>query len=897
MANFNGTSAPETAQPDENDASSRENLLHKNIITMIGQTISHYKIIEKLGSGGMGVVYQAEDTKLKRLVAIKFLPRQIAASEEERERFKIEAQAAAALNHPNIATIHAIEEVDDEMFIVMEYIEGRELKQLLIDNCQLTIDNCLFCAMQIAEGLKAAHAKGITHRDIKSSNIMVTESGQVKIMDFGLAKIGGGVHLTKSGTTLGTAAYMSPEQARGNPVDHRTDAWSFGVVLFEMLTGRLPFRGEYEQAMMYSIVNEEPDPVSQLRADVPPELEAFIYKALAKDANERYQHVDEMLMDLKTTQKAQESGSPSPTKARSRSRKKVRSVLAQKLPFLIGGVVVLAVLVAAVFLMLKTTESDTTGKKSIAVLPFENLSGKQEEEYLSDGITEDVLAQISKIADLRVMSRATSRQYKDTKKNPQEIGAELQVANLLMGTVRRSGDELRIGCELIEAATGSQLWANTFNRKVENVFAIQSEVALEIAQILNARLSEKEVEAIEQRPTANMEAYDYYLQGNNHRARWDHKDETELAIKMYEKAIELDSSFAIAYAALARARIWLRWNWYQEEQVPKAKEAVDKALLLAPDAPETNVALGSYFYYGCWDYENALKHYTIAQRQRPRDPEIIMNIANIRSRQGRWEEAIAGKEKAMDLDPRNYGVIADLAETYARVRRFEQAERLFDRALSLALPSHYMIQFGSSLHIRRNGDIQKARQTLQEGAIVLDPKWLKGLYAFDAFQTGTFTLDLYERHYEPTLSEVIDPDKLGYYLRKAWVNYFMRRTTQAKAYADSLRQLVLTWDFVNPDFSYVLPLSYAFQGGKEDAMREGKKALERLPISKDAYSGADLMLNITKVYVVAGEHEKAIDHLGYLLSVPSAVTVPLLKIDPVWDPLREHPRFKKLIKD
>ncbi|RIK73809.1 hypothetical protein DCC62_16585 [candidate division KSB1 bacterium] len=309
MTTFNGTSAPKTAQPDENDASSRESLLQKNIMTMIGKTISHYKILAKLGEGGMGIVYKAEDTKLDRFVAIKFLPHHIAANNDERQRFKVEAKAAAALNHPNIATIHAIEEADGEMFIVMEFIEGQELRKLLIDNDQLSIDNCLSYAIQIAEGLKAAHAKGIIHRDIKSGNLMVTESGQVKIMDFGLAKIGGGVHLTKSGTTLGTAAYMSPEQARGAPVDHRTDIWSFGVVLYEMLAGRLPFRGEYEQAMMYSIVNEEPDPVSKVRADVPPELEALIHKALTKDANERYQHADEMLVDLKTIQKAHESGS------------------------------------------------------------------------------------------------------------------------------------------------------------------------------------------------------------------------------------------------------------------------------------------------------------------------------------------------------------------------------------------------------------------------------------------------------------------------------------------------------------------------------------------------------------------------------------------------------------
>ena len=256
---------------------------------MTGKTILHYRIIEEIGRGGMGVVYKAEDTNLKRLVAIKFLPPQVAANEEERERFKIEAQAAASLNHPNIATIHAIEEVDDEMFIVMEFVEGKELRQLIIDNSQLPIDNCLSYATQIAEGLKAAHAKGIIHRDIKSSNIMITESGQVKIMDFGLAQIAGRAQLTKDYSMLGTAAYMSPEQARGEAVDQRTDIWSFGVVLYEMLTGQMPFRGEYEQAVIYSILNQEPPPLTELRKDVPDKLTQISATALAKDQAARYQ--------------------------------------------------------------------------------------------------------------------------------------------------------------------------------------------------------------------------------------------------------------------------------------------------------------------------------------------------------------------------------------------------------------------------------------------------------------------------------------------------------------------------------------------------------------------------------------------------------------------------------
>jgi len=364
---------------------------------MIGQTISHYKIIEKLGGGGMGVVYKAEDTKLKRLVAIKFLPRQIAASEEERERFKTEAQAAAALNHPNITTIYAIEEVDDEMFIVMEYIAGRELREIIniplnppskgdLTHSPLeggqggvrSINSILNYATQIAEGLRAAHAKGITHRDIKSSNIMVTESGQVKIMDFGLAKIGGSVHLTKAGTTLGTAAYMSPEQARGEPVDHRTDIWSFGVVLYEMLTGQLPFRGEYEQAVIYSILNENPQPISAAsgRAAVPTRVEQIINKALAKSRDDRYQHPDEILKDLRSLEKELEAGFSQTQPARLPSRKKNSFAL-------YGGIAVLAVtmIVGGMYLWRWVNTSKIESAKHLQVVLRQATFSEGIEEY------------------------------------------------------------------------------------------------------------------------------------------------------------------------------------------------------------------------------------------------------------------------------------------------------------------------------------------------------------------------------------------------------------------------------------------------------------------------------------------------------------------------------------
>jgi len=379
---------------------------------MIGKTISHYKILEKLGEGGMGVVYKAEDTKLERTVAIKFLPRHISANSEERERFKIEAQAAAALNHPNIAHIYAIEETDDEIFIVMEFIDGIELKDKIISG-SIAIDETLNIATQIAEGLEAAHKKGIIHRDIKSSNIMITEDGKVKIMDFGLAKIKGGTELTKIGSTVGTAAYMSPEQAKGGSIDHRTDIWSFGVVLYEMLTGELPFAGEYDAAIIYNLLNEEPVPIQNNRPETPQRVQVLISELLEKDKDKRLSSFNEVIKRI--------------------NRQPIRN-------------------------------SENQQEKSIAVLYFENMSPDKENEYFCAGITEDIIIDLSKIHELKVIPRTDVFPFRTGEANSRKVGEILGVTHILEGSVRKAGQKIRVTAQLIDIQTGFQIWADRYDR-------------------------------------------------------------------------------------------------------------------------------------------------------------------------------------------------------------------------------------------------------------------------------------------------------------------------------------------------------------------------------------------------------------------------------------------------
>ncbi len=466
---------------------------------MVGKTILHYKILEKIGEGGMGVVYKAEDTKLERTVAIKFLPRQIAFNSEERERFKIEAKAAAALNHPNIATIYNIEEVDGDTFIVMEYIKGKELRELTTEDEKLSIEDVTNYATQIAEGLKAAHEEDVTHRDIKSANIMITEKGQVKIMDFGLAKVRGGAQVTKVGTILGTAAYMSPEQARGEEADHRSDIWSFGVVLYEMLTGELPFAGDYEQAVAYAILNEEPEPVSVLRSETPEGLQQVVDKALQKEGSARYEIMAALLQDLHQP----------PT-------------VAIKPPDI---------------------------QKSIVVLPFENMSADPDNEYFSDGLTEEIITDLSQVEALRVISRASAMQLKGTEKDIKAISRELQVQYVLAGSVRKAGNKIRITSQLIDPMSDAHLWAEKYSGTLEDVFDIQEKVSRSIVDALKLKLKPEEQEKIAERPIPNVQAFECYLRARPEMLRFT-EGGLKRALRHLENGVDLIGENALLTASI-----------------------------------------------------------------------------------------------------------------------------------------------------------------------------------------------------------------------------------------------------------------------------------------------------------------------------------------------------------
>jgi len=683
---------------------------------MIGKTIQHYKIAEKLGQGGMGVVYKAEDTKLKRDVAIKFLPRQISANEEERARFKIEAQAAAALNHPNIATIHAIEEVDDERFIVMEYIEGQELKNLAkVENLRKVLDY----ATQIASGLLAAHAKGVIHRDIKSANIMVTEEGQVKIMDFGLAKIRGSAQFTKVGTTLGTAAYMSPEQAQGAEIDHRSDIWSLGVVLYEMLSGQLPFKGDYEQAVIYSILNEDAADLAEIRSDVPEQLSVIVQKCLQKDAGERYQDIGDIIADFNllqhpaTTTPLATVVHPPAAKPAFRNRKTGYA----------AGIVLFVFLAAFWFLTERSSQTrpgvEALNDKSIAVMYFENRSSEANlEKILVDMLTTN----LARHEDLKVVS---SQRLFDILKNmgkldvpvidqsvATEVARKAQVKTMLLGSINQIGSRFRINSQLVDVPTGNIIGAEQVaGEKVDDVFEMVDQLTERISRKLQVAGSPAgQPLRITDVTTASFDAYKYYQMAVEDEWLWRFSS----AAENYRKATELDSTFAMAHLRQAVATgLFLVTDPLADvsgfaHSIRLAERHATKA---SPREQLFIEALSAFLRRDFQKSESLFAKYT---ERHPDDKEGWYWLAALLVNRG-----VAASDKALELDPAWANAYNMLAFAYSWNGHHEQAISAVKKYISLQpdVSNTYDSAFEVYVQAGRFDDAEEiCRQALQRNS-------------------------------------------------------------------------------------------------------------------------------------------------------------------------------------
>ncbi|MBI3005652.1 MAG: protein kinase [Ignavibacteriales bacterium] len=636
---------------------------------MIGQTISHYKILEKLGEGGMGVVYKAQDLKLDRLVALKFLPPHLATDEKDKQRFIQEAKAASSLDHPNICNVHEVDETPDgQLFIVMAMYDGESLSKK-IGKSPLKIEEALDIAAQVAEGLQAAHEKGITHRDIKSSNIIVTEKDRAIIMDFGLARSVGTSKLTKTGSTLGTVPYMSPEQARGEKVDHRSDIWSLGVVIYEMVTGQLPFRSQYNEAIVYSILNENPQPLTALRSGIPLEMERIVHKCLEKNPSGRYQHADELMVDLRKL-KSQIGKAIVPLKP---------FLLLRSKSFMYAGVVMALALVVLLALPLFRGKEETI--QSIAVLPFENLSGDATQEYFVDGMTDALIADLGKISALRVISRTSVMQYKKEKKPLAQIAKELNVDAVVEGSLLRSGNQVQVRARLLSAPSERQLWSQTFNRDVRETIQLQNALTSAIVEEIKPQLRTQEQVTVGRKRSVVPAAYEEYLRGTYSL----NTGEFERGMQSLEKSIQLDPNFAGAYADLALSQYLMAFFGFSppNETFSKVKELALKASGLDETLPEAHGAIALIKLNYEWDWAGAEQEFKRALDLNPSHSDIRHDYAHYLMAMGRNNEALEESRRAVEIDPFTPILTACLGWHYMSAQQYEKAITQLHEGLKL----------------------------------------------------------------------------------------------------------------------------------------------------------------------------------------------------------------------
>ena len=872
----------------------------------------------------MGVVYKARDTKLDRDVALKFLPQHLTSSEEDRQRFIREAKAAAALNHPNICTIHSVEEYDSKQFIAMEYIDGQTLQNKL-DTRSLTLKTAVEYAVQIADALSEAHEIGIIHRDIKPGNIMVDSKDRIKVMDFGLARMNSADDLTKSGTTVGTLGYMSPEQIRNETIDHRSDIFSFGVVLYEILAGRRPFRGEHQAATLYSIANEDPPSLKEVKPDIPQKLSDIVEKLLQKEPVRRYKSTDQVSEDLKaclnelpgTVESVSipnnRSEEPSQTADdRKESTDSGPTSITINLPSLKSrtGIVSLAAGLSLLVLIgyglySLSGSPGLPPDNTLAVLPLESVSLEPEDVQFTDGVHEELINRLAGIGDLTVIARSSVLNYLPEERDLRTIAEELGVSSLMEGTVRRAGDRLRVSVQLIDMVNLGTLWSGSYDVHLDDVFDIQSRIAREVAGELEATLSPDERQRLAERPTENTQAYNYYMQARDYLSRSRYQaDYLITAEQLLRRALEEDPQFPHAWAMLGVAYSDLYWfHGHTPDRLDQMREAADRAQLLAPGLPETQLALSLYHYWSDPDHEQTLSHFESALQEFPNHPVLHHFTALTHRRLGNWDQVETHFKKAVELDPRNANHYGELSYYYFLIRDYDKALEYSDRLIELMPDAPPLFRGLQALYVLTRDASFDGFENWREELHPLDPVEVAPFWWGYRYYSNKRKWEQALRSTKSIQGEIVMETEASYWLRdyfKATIYDRLGKSAKALKYYEQLRHHLESLTQEHPDdprYRVELGKVYARMGKTEEAIREGVLATELIPFDNNAFEGAWFEWQLAYIYTWSGYSDEAIDLLERLLSIPSLTHLNELRLNPDWDPLRDRPRFRELIAE
>jgi serine/threonine protein kinase/tetratricopeptide (TPR) repeat protein len=810
---------------------------------LVGRKVGSFEITEIIGRGGMGVVYLARDTRLKRSVAIKSMPAKLAADSTARTRFRREAELLASLNHPNIAVIHEIIEEEESGYLVLEYVPGETLAERIARKPP-ELDEALSISQQIAEAVSAAHKKGVVHRDLKPSNIKITPEGRVKVLDFGLAKPlttenkVSETTTTHPGRVIDTPAYMSPEQARGKETDHRTDIWSFGCIMYQMLTGRLPFEGETATDTLARIIEREPD-WQALPKNTPENVRILLRRCLEKDPDRRLGDISDVVIEISET-----LSTPQLT----------LSVRLRSVAITVG--VTIIIILSAFGAWFALGEKDIR----VVVLPYKTTKSVEDEEFI-DGITSDITDHLAKIHKLSIISHRSAIQYKQTDKTTQQIANELHVDYILEGTVQYghpldANSLMSITSRLINMPKNTQVWSETYDCTMNEVSRVPFNMTRQVAQAIDIKLSPSEQRALAYIPTNNIEAYSCYIRGNSYFSRpFQNEENLKSTVDWYEKATNLDDTFALAYAKLSVAYSGMYHFRHDrtEERLTMALDEANRALVLDPELPEAHWALGAYYYWGRSDYVRAFDELQIAQKSQPKNNEFIAMIGYVQRAQGNREQALSDLKKAFELNPLDFRLAYEIGNTYKDMGKYPEVEPYYEQAISLAPDEHHLYFLKARLYLVWKGNTKESWDVLDRASqyINLADYWRIVILLFE--------LDVLDRRYEEALAllPLFSPstDELTFLdaLRYAQIHEYMEEFALAEKYYNKARSIlepqVKKYPNSRPGLHNNLGIAYAGLGFKDDAIREGKKAVELVHDNKDSGSYFSAAKDLAYVYI------------------------------------------------